>query len=48
MTTNADIDKVRNLFEKKELTVIEEKPTFRTLTTIKVELCANAGIAAGV
>ena len=42
-TTSTDIDKVVALFEKKQLTAIRDRPTFRTLTIIKGELCANAG-----
>ena len=42
-TTNTDIDKIVALFEQKELTPVHDRPTFRSLTTIKGELCANAG-----
>ena len=42
-TTSTDIDKVVALFEKKTLTPVRDRPTFRQLTIIKGELCANAG-----
>ena len=42
-TTSTDINKVVVLFEQKQLTTIKDRTTFCTFTTIKGELCANAG-----